>query len=260
MRKIGLVLFLTACIGSFTIAKVEDDIQLLINNFTSSDWQTVKNAKLKLENLEAQTIPMIIKLLDRDEMVKLTGTGSLIYPGAEKFFGYGQMIEYDIDRIAVRAGWLLEELTFHNFGFSGCHLAPEDQLTFIRITFPEYFNNANNRKKLESLTVPEISDIIFDLSVKNAKEWWTKESSGWTRLNALVEALKSFNEKRQVKALFYMRYGETKCTGLTKEYYFDNISREIVRLSTSETLRVSEHASNILSDTRFLWLESKNIE
>ena len=257
MRKIGLFLFLTAFTGAFTFTKAQDDLQQLISDFISSDWQTVKNAKLKLENYEKHSIPLIIKILDRGDVVKLTGTGSLIYPGAEKFFGYGQMIEYDIDRLSVRAGWLLEELTFNNFGFSGCHLAPEDQLIFIKITFPEYYNNANNRKKLENSTVSEISEIIFNLSVKNAKDWWIKEGSDWTRLTALVDALKSFDEKRQVKALFYLRYGETTCNGLTKDYYFENISKEIVRLSASETLRVSEHASNILSDTRFMWLENK---
>jgi hypothetical protein len=260
MRKLALFLFLTAFSGTVISIKAQDDLQQLINNLISSDWQTVKNAKLQLENYEGRAIPMIIKLLDRDEMVKLTGTGTLIYPGATKFYGYGQMIEYDIDRLAVRAGWLLEDITFNNFGFSGCHLAPEDQLTFIKITFPDYYNNANNRKKLENSTVSEISDIIFNLSVKRAKEWWAKEGNNFSRLTALVDALQSFDEKRQVKALFYLRYGETKCTGLTKEYYFENISKEIVRLSASETLRVSEHASNILSDTRFLWLESKNHE
>ncbi len=240
--------------------KAQADIDLLIKDFTSADWKVVKVAKARLENYESLSIPKILPLLDKTETVKLSNTGTLIYPGATKFYGYGQMIEYDIDKIAIRAGWLLEDLTFNNFGFSGCSLDSMDQMNFIKITFPEYYNNANNRKKLESCSAQELSNIIFKLSVKNAKDWWAKEGNGWTRLQALVDALKSFDEKRQVKALFYMRNGETKCTGLTREYYIDNISREIVRLSGSDTQRVSEHALNILSDTKFQWLESKNLQ
>jgi len=248
---------LSTILFTFSITHAQSDIDKLISQFTSSEWASVKQAKVQLENYESQSLPALIKLLDRTDVVKLVNTGSLIYPGAEKFFGYGQMVEYDIDKIAVRAGWLLEDLTFENFGFSGCHLAPEDQMSFIKLTFPEYYNNSNNRKQLESSSVAEISKVIFNLSVQNAKSWWKNEGAGWSRITALVEALNSFDEKRQVKGLFYLRYGQTSCKGLTKDYYFDNISRAIVRLSTSETLRVSEHASNILSDIRFLWLEQK---
>jgi hypothetical protein len=258
MRKTLTLLVTLLIVTPAGFLRAQSDIDQLIKDFTSSDWKVVKQAKMKLENYEALVIPKVLPLLDRDDIVKLTNTGSLIYPGATKFYGYGQMIEYDIDKIAIRAGWLLEDLTFNNFGFSGCHLAPEDQMNFIKITFPAYYNNATNRKTLESSSETELGNIIFKMSVKNAKEWWANEGIHWTRLQALVDALKSFDEKRQVKALFYMRNGETKCSGLTKEYYIDNIAKEIVRLSGSDTQRVSEHASNILSDTKFQWLENKN--
>jgi hypothetical protein len=258
MKKMRPFFAVTFCIFITCNAVAQSDIAGFINDFTSDDWKVVRDAKFKLENLEAAAIPEIIKLLDREDTVKLTNTGSLIYPGASKFYGYGQMIEYDIDKLAIRGGWLLEDLTFNNFGFSGCHLAPEDQMNFIKITFPEYYNNANNRKVLEASSEAELGKIIFKLSVKNTKEWWAAEGKSWNRLQALSQALRSFDEKRQVKALFYLRNGETKCTGLTKEYYFENIAKEIVRLSSSETQRVSEHALNILSDTKLLWLENKN--
>lgn len=259
MRKAGFYLVCSLIMMLSASVKAQADIDLLLKDFTSTDWKLVKEAKAKLENLEAQAIPKLIPLLEKNEIVKLTNTGSLIYPGAEKFFGYGQIVDYDIDNIAIRTGWLLEDISFNNFGFSGCHLAPDDLLNFIKITFPEYYNNANNRKKLETLTEVELGNIIFKLSVKNAKEWWAKESNSWTRLQALVDALKSFDEKRQVKVLFYMRNGETRCPGLTKDYYIDYISKEIVRLSSSDTQRVSEHARLILFDTKFLWLDNKNL-
>jgi hypothetical protein len=233
------------------------NVNQLIDEFVSSEWKTIKKAKENLENLEKAGIPEIIKLLDRDEIVKLTNAGSLIYPGAEKFYGHGQIVDYDIDNISIRAGWLLEDISFNNFGFSGYHLSDDELIGFIRITFPDYYNNSTNRKKLESSSFAQLRGIIHSLSIKNVKKWWETESTSWTRLEALVDALQSFDEKRQVKALFYLRNGTTSCKGLTKDYYIDNISKEIVRLGSSDTKRVSEHARLILFDTKFSWLENK---
>ena len=260
MRKLYTIFLVALFTGMSVFCRLQDDMDLLIEKFTSSDWAVVKEAKEGLENYEALAIPEIIKLLDRNEIVKLTNTGSLIYPGAEKVFGYGQIVAYDIDNISIRAGWLLEEISFQNFGFSGFHLPNDELMSFIKITFPEYYNNANNRKKLDTSTEAELRNVIYKLSIANAKEWWTTYGNTWNRLDALVDALKSYDEKRQVKALFYMRNGDTKCTGLTKDYYIENISKEIVRLSSSDTQRVSEHARLVLYDNKFLWLENKNSE
>lgn len=246
--------------GLFFLSSIlaQESLDKLIIEFTSEDWNTVKQAKESLENYEGEAIPLLLPLLDEDKIVKLKNTGSLIYPGAEKFFGYGQIVDYDIDNISIRAGWILEEITFNNFGFSGYHLPDEDLITFIKITFPSYYNNSTNRKKIEASNAAELRRMIHKLSVKNVKEWWEHDQNSWTRLQALVDALQSFDEKRQVKALFYIRNGSTKCTGLTKDYYIDNISKEIVRMSSSDTKRISEHARFILFDTKFEWLDNKN--
>ncbi len=236
----------------------QTDISTYIKNFKSTDWPIVRDAKENLENLQSKAIPDIIQLLEDHSEQKLTNTGSLIYPGATKFFGHGQIIEYDIDKISIRAGWLLEDLTFQNFGFSGAHLPDKDVLiSHIKITFPEYYNNSANRKKLETMDIKGLQKLIINQSIQSAKEWWDQSGSGWRRLYALEDALKSYDEKRQVKALFYIRNGKTKCYGLTREYYLDHIAKEIARLSYSDIQRISEHASFILYDKQFLWLEMK---
>jgi len=171
--------------------------------------------------------------------------------------GHGQMIDYSVDNLSIRAGWLLEEITFNNFGFTGIHLPDDNLVSFIKVTFPDYYNNSNNRRRIETSSSAELSRLIHKLSLQAAKEWWKKEKDSWTRLKGLEDALKSFDEKRQVKALFYIRNGATKCTGLTKEYYYNHIAKEIVRLSGSETLRVSEHARWILFDSKLTWLDNK---
>ncbi|MBA7531768.1 hypothetical protein ES705_23989 [subsurface metagenome] len=241
----------------YTITWAQADVDQLIKAFNSEDWKTVRTAKESLENLEEKAVPMVIQILDKDEDVKLQNTGSLIYQGAEHFYGHGQIVEYAINNLSIRAGWLIEDLSFNNFGFSGYGIHNEELMGFIRITFPEFYNNANNRKMLESSSFIELRTLIHKLSVKKAKDWWENEADKWTRLESLVEALQSFDEKRQVKALFYLRNGTTSCKGLTKDYYIDNISREIVRLGSSDTKRVSEHARLILINTKLTWLDNK---
>ena len=260
MRKSKILI--AAALTLFTTCRVsaQTDLDDLINKFSSSDWKVVKAAKTDLENLEEQAIDELISLLDKDVFVKLTNSGTLIYPGAEKIYGHGQIIDYSIDNLSIRSGWLLEEITFNNFGFSGIHLPDENLIPFIKITFPDYYNNATNRKKLETSSGPELSRLIHKLSVKAAKDWWADEKDDWTRIEGLQDALKSFDEKRQVKALFYIRNGTTKCTNLTKEFYYNNISKEIVRLSGSETLRVAEHARWILFDSKLTWLDNKGAD
>lgn len=260
MRTYNLTLAIALLLVSLGNIDAQNDIKVLVDNFSSSDWGTVLEAKESLENLEGDAVASLIPLLNKDEIVKLENTGSLIYPGAEKFLGYGLIVDYDIDKLSIRAGWLLEELSFQNFGFSGYHQADEELVTFIKLTFPDYYNNSTNRRKIESSTGPQLRGIIHKLSVKNVKDWWEQEGDEWTRLQALLDALQSFDEKRQVKALFYMRNGTSKCTGLTKEYYIDNISKEVVRLSSSDTKRVSEHARLILFDTKYVWLDMKTGE
>jgi post-segregation antitoxin (ccd killing protein) len=233
------------------------EVDQVLSDFKSDNWAKVSEAKDKLENYEEKAIPKIIALLESPDIIKLKNTGTLIYPGAEKVYGYGQMVDYDIDKIAVRAGWLLEDISFNNFGFNGIHQPDENLIGFIKLTFPDYYNNSTNRKNLENISTTELRKVILQLSVKKAQTWWQEKAEGWTRLNALVDALKSFDEKRQVKALFYIRNGDTKCTGLTKDYYIENISKEIVRLSGSDTQRISENARLILFDTKLIWLEAK---
>lgn len=233
------------------------DSKKAMADFESTDWKTVKLAKASLENLQATAIPELIKLLESDDVVKLENTGSLIYPGAEKFFGHGQILNYDIDYLSIRAGWLIEEITFNNFGFSGIHLPKDELMVHIKMTFPTYYNNSSNRKKLESASNEDMRKIAQQLSVTAVKEWWKSDAGSWSRLTALLEALKSFDEKRQVKVLFYLRNGESKCDGLTRDFYYEEISKEIVRLSGSDVQRISEHAKLILLDSKLEWLDMK---
>ena len=235
----------------------DKEVASLLKELQSVDWSVVFQAKEKLENLEGRSIPGIIAMLNDRTVKKLINTGDLIYPGADKFFGHGQIIDYDIDRIDIRAGWLLEELTFQNFGFMGVHIQSDKLIDYIKFNFPKYYNNSKNRQLIDKSTEKERRDIIRKLSAAEAEKWWEDQNGKWDRFTALVQALSSDDEKRQAKALFYMRNGDTVCTGLTKESYKSEIESVIHELSRSPLKRISEQSKLILLDTDFDWLSLK---
>lgn len=90
----------------------------VVESSTASDWGRVRAAAKQLENGGAVSLPVLIGLLDRDKVVPLTNTADLIYPGASAFYGHGEMVDHDVDRLSIRAGWVLEAVTFEDFGFS----------------------------------------------------------------------------------------------------------------------------------------------
>lgn len=256
--KISILSALLILIRIPLIAQTSNEqLTVLQRNFLSTDWPSVLNAKEMIENLGPAGIQNVIAMLDNCAIHKLRNTGDLIYPGAERFFGHGQIIEYDIDFVCVRAGWFLEELTFMNFGFSGIHLPDDEMAVFIKRNFPDYMAVEANRLKVDSLDEAGRSNLIRTLSIEKAKTWWLSSSKQWSRLNALEQALKSNDEKSQVKALFYMRNGATACKGLTEKFYKSRLSKVVETLSKSKTGRVSENAKLIMLDSGFAWLKMK---
>ncbi|MBN2212635.1 MAG: hypothetical protein JW723_00195 [Bacteroidales bacterium] len=256
MKRTSVMMILVAFM-MYSAYGQDKEITGLLNDLLSDNWYVVSQAKEKLENMEGESIPGLVSMLQDKTIKKLTHTGDLIYPGAERFFGHGQIIDYDIDRIDVRAGWLLEELTFQNFGFTGVHIQSDYLTDYIRFNFPKFYNNSRNRKLIDDASEMEKRNMIRDLSTSEAEKWWEARDGEWTRLEALIEALKSEDEKRQAKALFYIRNGKTKCTGLNRESYKSEIEKTIVLLSKSPLKRISEQSKLILLDTDFDWLSVK---
>jgi hypothetical protein len=201
----------------------------------------------------------MIAIMNDCRVNNLRNTGDLIFPGAEKFFGHGQIIDYDIDDLCVRAGWLLEELTFKDFGFSGIHLPADELSVYLRITFPEYYSIEANRQQEDELTESGKRKLIRTLSIEQAKEWWQTVSKPWNRIEALEQALNSKNEKCQVEALYYLRNGKTQCKGLNERFYKERLEKIVIKLSKTETNRVSENAKLIMLDSDFDWLTIKPV-
>ena len=254
MKKVilAMIIIFSNVVGSYAI-----DVDKLIRDFSGNDWQTILNAKKELENLEEIALPQIVELLDQDKLVKIQNTGDLIYPGAEKFYGHGIIVDYDIDNLAIRGGWLLEEITFQNFGFSTIHDRDENLMSNIKINFKDFLNEGY-LKKLKNMTPDQLRVEMKKMAIKKAKDWWLNESTDWNRLQGIIDALHSDDSRRQILALQYLKSGESKCKGLTIEAYLDELKGRITYLSKSKIKRISEQSIFILNDSDFEFIRIKN--
>ena len=99
-------------------ARPRDPIEML----ASASFGEVLQSKRLLLGDRAGSLSRLVVMVDRDERVPLENTADLIWPGAKQFYGHGWVVNYDLDALADRAGWVLEEATFHDFRFSdGVH-------------------------------------------------------------------------------------------------------------------------------------------
>ena len=145
-EKILIIALMFILVGDACIAQ-QPKLDSLFASFKQSSFGRVNTAKRVLENCQKEIITHLIDLLEDTSFVKLTGTADLIYPGAAKFYGHGPIINYDIDWISVRAGWLLEDLTFMDFGYqiSGVN----DSTLFLLMT--KYYGDNRQDIGIESL-------------------------------------------------------------------------------------------------------------
>ena len=211
-------------------------ISELIEDFTSDDWMgRVAPAESELESRQAESIPEVLKLLDLDKVTKLRNTADLIYPGADRFYGHGWVMDYDVDWIPARAGWLLEELTFQDFGFhEGVVNHDEILMTVIKGKSDSYI--AELKEKLKN---QDSKKQARTLAIEKAKDWWQTTKKPWKRFEAVEVGLKSNDRKLQYRIFQWLRNGHTKCDGLTL-VTFDQLLLPIIKQlsnSSDESIR-----------------------
>jgi hypothetical protein len=219
--------------------------------FLASDWTTVYQAQFQLESAGAAALPKLMPLLDRPEIVKLTDTADLIYPGASTFYGHGWIIDYDLDRLATRAGWALEELTFENFGFSEGQINEAD--------LPGTLDQGQSSVPFRNVIRRGRPDPAARLkrAVDRAKAWYAMSGSRWSRYQGLKAALESNDAFRQMKALSWLRHGITPCIGLSVETYARDLVPLVKRLRRSADQAVREQAVSLLADKENSWWRTK---
>lgn len=212
--------------------------------FTGSNWPAVSEAKQQFEERGEASVPVLIRLMHRTEVVPLTDTMDLIYPGAKMFYGHGGVVDYDIDWLSVRAGWALEEITFEDFGFSEQSIREADLLAATR--------NGKTDVPLAQVTGAPADSAVRArrraAAVTRADAWYAAHQSGWSRLEGLKAALRSGNSNRELKALQWLRFGETRIRGFSHSSYESTIKPLVVHLAKHGDADTREQATLLLGD------------
>ncbi|MBL8679878.1 MAG: hypothetical protein JNK05_11965 [Myxococcales bacterium] len=162
--------------------------------FASNDWRKVRRAAERIESADRAGVATLIAMLRAPRRVPLSNADEVIYPGARRASGSGPVIQYELDWTTDRAGWVLEALTFDDFGFS-------------TTTQPGTREEAAVRRAR---------------AVRTARTWWRQHRTRWTRLDAVREALSGTTD-RQRRVLHWLRFGTTPCVGFTVRFFFDEV-------------------------------------
>jgi hypothetical protein len=212
-----------------------------VRELTQSDWERVHSAKLGLESQQEAAVPALLVLMEDGRRIPLADTADLIYPGAKAFYGHGFIVDYDLDSLAIRAGWVLEEITFQDFGFRAGQIDHDALL----------------RKALQGTADRPLSDVVnarpteqerIEKAGAAAREWWKKAGREWSRLRGLQEALASPSPRRQMTALHYLRFGKTGCAGLDAKTYAGTLLPHVRRLAEAASDAVREQAAYLLRE------------
>ncbi len=228
----------------------------MIAQLRQPNFGLVYKVKESIVNYQKEAIPKLIELLKDTSFVKLKNTADLIYPGAEKFYGHGWIVNYDIDWISVRASWLLEEITFQNFGYRDLTINEDKLMNLHRQNYTSYLQTGSHNIDYKDKT-PRQQLLMYRLMLaESVSKWWDKNNNTWTRFAALKEALGSVDEQRQGLALQYLRFDKTMCDGLVLENYKDEIKPLVQKIEQSKN-REAKQAKYLLDDNEYYWFKSK---
>ena len=82
--------------------------------------------------------------------------GKATVVGAALFAAFGHVVPYALNDLPTRAGWVLEELTFQDFGFSEGSLSEALHKDGVEASAP----TSGQRR------------VLRDRAIRRAKAWW----------------------------------------------------------------------------------------
>ncbi len=246
-----LILILTV-----NICSAQTSLDSMIIKLQRADFGDVYHVKDSIINRGKEAIPKLITLLKDTSFVKLKNTADLIYPGADQYYGHGWIVNYDIDWISVRAAWLLEEITFQNFGYLENTISEDQLMKLHQQDYATYLQTGSHSVDFKNKTLRQKLIIYRQILADSVSQWWNKSQSSWTRFKAIKEALSSTDEQRQSFALHFLRFDETKCDGLTR-YSYKKELLPLVRKIKNRKSNEAEQAKLLLDDDEYYWLKIK---
>lgn len=247
---------ITFLILSFNLCSSQTRLDSMIAKLQQPYYFSIYKVKDSIVSYQKEAIPKLIELLKDTSFVKLENTADLIYPGAEKYYGHGWIVNYDIDWISVRASWLLEEITFQNFGYRDSTINEDKLMSLFKHNYNLYLQTGSLEIDFKDKT-PRHQLVMYRLKLADSvSKWWEKNKNTWTRFGALKEALANVDEQRQGLALHYLRFEQTLCEGLTLENYINEIKPLVQKIEQSKNSK-AEQAKYLLDDNQYYWFKSK---
>ncbi len=201
-------------------------------------------------------IPKLIELLKDTSFIKLKNTADLIYPGADKFYGLGWIVDYDIDWISVRAAWRLEEITFQNFGYLKQIITGKQLIKLHQQNYSSYLHSGSHHVDFRTKTSKQKLIAYRQMLADDIFIWWDRTQNSWRRFKALKEALASNDKRRQSLALQFLLFDETRCPGLTRESYQKDILPLVKKIKDNKNSE-AQQAESLLDDKEYYWLKIK---
>ena len=165
-------------------------------DFVASSWPKVHAAADALSVTDVS--PVLLVVMGRDAEVVLQDSADLIYPGAQRFYGHGLVVDYELNWLAGRAGWVLEGLTFESFGFKQGDVTTADVLNAAGTM-------ARGRPTEELRHDPQVKAALRKRAVQRAQEWWKNQGGKFDRDAAARAALFGTDAPKQRRVLVALR-------------------------------------------------------
>lgn len=187
----------------------------VLADFTGSNWSKVVAARQKLM-ARPDAPKILLALLDRTDDVELTETADLIYPGAKQFYGHGYVLAYDLDSIAGRAGWTLEELALESFGF-----------------------------ELATFTPPRPKERPT-AAIAAAKAWWNARGGRADCKQIVTDAIQSRDPVKVQRGLSWIVHTTAVCPSFDRAHYDKEIHSFVEGAARSSDASLRKTAEQLL--------------
>ena len=248
---------ITILLFTSNIVFTQNQLDSLFNLFQKPNYREVLQAKKNIINHQKEAIPKLIEFLTDISFVKLINTGDLTYPGSTYFSTHSNNISYDIDWISIRSAWILEELTFQDFGYVYIKINEDDLNRYYTQKYKSNAIGSQHILEFKNKSLQEQTLIYRTILADKVSIWWENHNETWTRIDAIKDALLSDNTNRQYLALEYIRSGETYCENLTISNYDKEIKPILKKLKKSND-KHNGLAKYILKDKEHHWYKIKS--
>ena len=233
----------------------KQDVRSLLHDFQSSQWPTVHRAKILLEDMKSPTILEIVFSriinLGPENHVVLCNTNGVIFPDSG-ISNAELVLDYEVNWLTFRYGWLLEDMTFEDFGFRS-NIMPDELLwdsSAFGNTPLHLVKNGIEGVQREQRRKDAVQKMMawwdrgkFDIS-------WREDRRDWNWSTGLLEALKSEDRSRQLRAMVWLREHNFDAHCFGDDTTRTGVISEIRRLSEGETGIIKEAALEITSKVK----------